>query len=80
MLTNLPSGYVIVYGTNDSLVLSTNVGNVTTCAVTGLLPNTDYTFACFAFAGELQSDLSNKVKGTSPLERPKAPAGFAIGN
>ena len=59
------------------VVYSNNVGNVTSFDVTGLQPNTEYTFAFRAIAGGEATDWSEPVSVTT-ADGPSAPAWSAI--
>lgn len=66
------TGYVIVYGNgNGAYNHSMDVGNVTNCVVTNLVEGKCYFFACYAYATNLQSALSNQLVYDKPTQ-PKA--------
>ena len=59
------------------VVFSNNVGNVTSFDVTGLQPNTEYTFAFRAIAGDEATDWSEPVS-VKTADGPAAPSWTAI--
>lgn len=79
MSTLVPSGYVLVYGSGSGIYAqSVNVGNVTNYALPNLSEGQTYYFAVYAFAGPLQSDLSNEVCYRVPLEKPSKPVNLRL--
>ena len=81
MNTDPPSGYVIVYGkASAAFADSVDVGRTNHTTVAGLLPNTVYYFAAYAYTKTLQSELTPEVSARTRLERPKPPTRVAIGN
>ena len=73
-ITTAAKGLVKAVG---DVIYSNNVGNVTSFDVTGLQPNTEYTFAFRAIAGGEATDWSEPVSVTT-ADGPSAPAWSAI--
>lgn len=81
MDTDPPSGYVIVYGrTSAAYSDKLDAGRTNYTTIAGLLPNTIYYFAAYAYTKTEQSILTPEVSARTRLERPMPPARVAVGN